>query len=455
MLEKIKAAIEQYNMLQCGETVCCALSGGADSVALLLALLELSPPLGVKVTAVHINHMLRGTESDRDETFCRSLCGRLGVPLTVFRKDAAAFSHSLGASVETGAREMRYGIFSQISADRIATAHNLNDNAETVLFRMARGTGLRGLTGIPPVRGKIIRPLLFCTRVEIEAFLAEKGQDFVTDSTNLSDGYSRNRIRHRIMPEMTSVHEAFPKCITAMTVSLAEDEDFLSKEAERQKNCDLRELHPAVGKRIIINLLRSHKLKTSAEKVSEIWRTALGTEAKGAVKISLDGGYYAVCRKGRVRIVPEKTRCEHPPEAIIIDGEGEYPFFGDKTVIITKETDENMNAEDIVNKKLTFQYADYDKILNGAILRNRLRSDRIKPAGSAHTREIRKLLQEKLSPEDREVSAVIADEKGVVWAEHIGFDERVRVSAETKNFLKVKILIKKRNKITPRKDTNI
>lgn len=440
MLEKIKSVIQKFNMLQEGETVCCALSGGADSVALLLALLELSPTLCVKVTAVHINHMLRGAESDRDEAFCRDLCERLNVPLTVFRKDAAAFSHSLGVSVETGAREMRYGIFSQLPADRIATAHNLNDNAETVLFRMARGTGLKGLTGIPPVRGKIIRPLLFCTREEIEAFLAEKNQDFVTDSTNLSDDYSRNRIRHRIMPEMEAVHKAFPSCTAAMTVSLAEDDDFLSKEAEQQKNADLRELHPAVGKRVIINLLKSHKLKTNAEKISEIWRTALEAEAKGAVKISLDGGYYAVCRKGRVGIVPERKRPERPDEAVIISGEGEYPFFGDKMVIITKETDENMNAEDIINKKLTFRYADYDKILNGVLLRNRLRSDRIKPIGSVHTRELRKLFQERLPPEEREISAVIADEKGVVWAEHIGFDDRVKISADTKNFLKIEIL---------------
>lgn len=437
MLEKIRATAEKYNMLKEGETVCCALSGGADSVALLLALSELSPSLGVKVSAVHINHMLRGAESDRDEAFCRGLCERLGVPLTVFRKDAAAFSHSLGLSVETGAREMRYGFFSQLPADRIATAHNLNDNAETVLFRMARGTGLKGLTGIPPVRGKIIRPLLFCTRDEIEAFLAERGQDFVTDSTNLSDGYSRNRIRHNIMPEMEAVHGAFPKCAAAMTVSLAEDEDFLSREAARQKNADLRELHPAVGKRVIINLLKSHKLKTSAEKVSEILRTAI--EAKNAVKVSLDGGYYAVCRKGRVNIVPERKQSERPAEAVIINGEGEYPFFGDKTVIITKETDENVNAEDIINKKLTFRYADYDRILNGVLLRNRLRSDRIKPIGSAHTRELRKLLQEKLPPEEREISAVIADEKGVVWAEHIGFDDRVKISADTKNFLKIEV----------------
>lgn len=435
MLEKVKALISEYNMLQCGEVVCCALSGGADSVALLLALKTLSADLGITVTAVHINHLLRGEESDRDENFCRELCKKLDIPLTVFRKDAAAFSHSLGASVETGAREMRYEIFSQISADKIATAHNLNDNAETILFRMARGTGLRGLTGIPPVRGKIIRPLLSCTRDEIEAYLNDVGQDFVTDSTNFSDDYTRNRIRHKIMPEMASVHEAFPKCVTAMTVSLAEDEDFLTKEAIRQKNNDLRELHPAVGKRVIINLLKSHKLKTNAEKISEIWKIALN----GSGKISLDKNFCAVCRNGRVKIIPSEKPAEGLPVPTVIKGEGKYRFFGDKFVTITKETCENVNTEDIVNKKSTFQYADYDKILNGILLRNRLRGDRIKPVGSAHTRELRKLLQEKLPPEERKFSAVIADEKGVVWSELVGIDDRVKTDAETKNFLKIEI----------------
>lgn len=446
MLEKVKALISEYNMLQCGETVCCALSGGADSVALLLTLKFLSADFGITVTAVHINHLLRGAESDRDETFCRELCKKLDIPLTVFRKDAAAFSHSLGASVETGAREMRYEIFSQISADKIATAHNLNDNAETVLFRMARGTGLRGLTGIPPVRGKIIRPLLSCTRDEIEAYLHDVGQDFVTDSTNLSDSYARNRIRHRIMPEMTSVHEAFPKCVTAMTVSLAEDEDFLTKEAVRQKDNDLRELHPAVGKRVIINLLKSHKLKTSTEKISEIWQTVL----KGSGKISLDKNFCAVCRNGRVKIISCERSAEALPVPTVIKREGKYRFFGDKFVTIKKETRENVNTKDILNKKLTFQYADYDKILNGILLRNRLRGDRIKPVGSAHTRELRKLLQEKLPPEEREFSAVIADEKGVVWSELAGVDDRVKVNAETKNFLKIEIGV-----FPERKDKNI
>ena len=261
MISTVKLTIQKHNMLLAGDSVCVALSGGADSVALLLALYELSAELDFSLSAVHVNHLLRGDESYRDENFCRDLCSRLDVPLQIFREDAAAFSHSLGVSVETGARELRYKIFDSLDCDRIATAHNLNDNAETLIFRFARGTGLHGLSGIPAVRGKIIRPLIECSRDEIEAFLTEKGQAFVTDSTNLSDNYARNKIRHRIIPEMSAVHGSFPACVTRMVQSFAEDEDFLTAEAEKCEKESLFTLHPAIRKRVIINQLKTHNLK--------------------------------------------------------------------------------------------------------------------------------------------------------------------------------------------------
>ncbi|MCH5350216.1 MAG: tRNA lysidine(34) synthetase TilS [Oscillospiraceae bacterium] len=432
MLNKVKSAIERSDMIKKGETVCCALSGGADSVALLIALQELSTELGTTVSAVHINHMLRGEESDRDEEFCRELCKKRDVPLTVIRKNAAAFSHSMGLSVETGAREMRYQIFSELSADKIATAHNLNDNAETLIFRLARGTGLRGLTGIPPVRGNIIRPLLQCSREEIEVFLAAREQSFVTDSTNLTDNYTRNRIRHKIMPEMNAIHGAFPECVTALTASFAEDEDFISSEAEKCKNKDLRTIHPALRKRAVISCLKDHKLEVTASRVSEIEAALLGDGGK----ISVGGGLTAYIRNGKITIHKEKTEAI---DSVKILREGEYPFSSDRIVIISKVNCEKMNSSDIVNKKLTTDVLDYDKINGGVVLRNRLRGDRIKPAGAAHTRELRKLLQERLPYGERRICAVLADSDGVIWAEHIGAAERVVPDSSTGRIMKINI----------------
>lgn len=435
MQEKVKAAIAKYNMLSAGDRVCTALSGGADSVALLLVLHGLSAELGITLCAVHINHMLRDEESDRDENFCRCLCKRLDIPLTVYREDAAAFSRALGVSVETGARELRYKLFDTVNVDRIATAHNLNDNAETVLFRLARGTGLKGLTGIPPVRGRVIRPLIECTREEIEAYLAAKGQDFVTDSTNLSDDYTRNRIRHRIMPEMAQVHSAFPRCITETTISLAEDEDYLQEQARVSENGDLRQLHPAVRKRVIINLLKDNGIEVSAAAVSAVD----GILLSGGGKVGLGRDTFAISRDGRLKITAAEN--DELPEIMPqnITKCGKYHFYGDKFVIISKLNGEIVNANGNVNKKLTTMYADYDKIQGVAVLRNRRRSDKLKPAGQAHTRELRKLLQERLPPGERAVSAVIEDESGIVWAEHAGFADRVKADENTENYLVIEI----------------
>ena len=430
MLKKIKSAIEKYAMIKNGETVCCALSGGADSVALLIGLSELTGEMGFTLTAVHINHLLRGEESFRDENFCRNLCEKMDVPLTVFQRDAAAFSHSLGMSVETGAREMRYEIFAELPADKICTAHNLDDNAETLIFRMARGTGLKGLTGIPPVRGKIIRPLLFCTRKEIERFLAERGQDFVTDSTNLTDDYARNKIRHRIIPAMSEICGGFPNNVENLTVSLSEDEDFLTSTALNHKNDDLRTLHPAVRKRVIILHLKEHGIAVSNQQVEAVENII------GGGKITF-GNVVLQVRDGRLYFTEKEAKEEIPSQNI--ENEGEYAFSSDKIVIISKAKSEKMNKAQIINKNSTTDLLDYDKIKGSIVLRNRLRADKIKTVGGKHTKELRKLLQEKLPIWEREKSAVVADELGVVWSEHFGIADRVKPDDNSENLLKIEI----------------
>ena len=194
MLDTVKRTISDYMMLETGENVLVALSGGADSAALLLSLRE----LGYSVRAFHLNHCLRGAESDRDEAFCRRLCEKLGVELTVERVDIAAAAGD--SAVEETARRIRYARLEHAAhGAKIAVAHNADDNLETMLFHLVRGTGAKGLTGIPPVRGRIIRPLIEVERREIEAFLRERGQDFVTDSTNADTVYTRNRLRQEVV----------------------------------------------------------------------------------------------------------------------------------------------------------------------------------------------------------------------------------------------------------------
>ena len=236
--EKVLSALADYGMLDGEKRVCTALSGGADSVSLLTALCSVKEELGIEeVCACHLNHGLRGEDSDSDERFCRELCGRLGVPLYAGKIDVSALVQK-HESVEEAARKARYVFFEEalehFGGGVLATAHNANDNAETVLLNLARGTGLKGLCGIPPVRrfGKngerrVIRPLIYCTRGEIEDWLRSIGQDYVTDKTNLSEDYTRNKIRRRVLPELAEINPSIVGVIGRMTRNLRTDSEFL------------------------------------------------------------------------------------------------------------------------------------------------------------------------------------------------------------------------------------
>ena len=240
--DKIRSAISDHNMLEeSGGRVLTALSGGADSVSLLIALNELRGELGVELFACHLNHGLRGEDSDRDERFCGELCERNGVPF-YSKKIIVSELVQKHESIEEAARRERYAFFEdalkRFGADVLATAHNANDNAETVLLNLTRGTGLKGLCGIPPVRAlgsggfRVIRPLIYCERAEIEDFLNGRGQSCVTDMTNFSEDYTRNKIRRRVLPELSGINPSIVSIIGRMTKNLRADSDYLDDLAE-------------------------------------------------------------------------------------------------------------------------------------------------------------------------------------------------------------------------------
>ncbi|MBD9243875.1 MAG: tRNA lysidine(34) synthetase TilS, partial [Clostridiales bacterium] len=212
-----------------GARVLCAVSGGVDSMYLLYRMTELAAQRGFTVGCAHFNHGLRGAESDRDEAFVRTQCAHLGVPFYAGRGDVASVR---GMGTEGAARQLRYAFLTDCAAahgyDWIATAHTADDNAETLLLNLARGCGLRGLTGIPPQRGKLLRPMLDTTRAEAEAYLAAHGIAHVEDSTNASDAYARNRVRHHAVPALESVNAAFMQHAADTAALLREDERFLS-----------------------------------------------------------------------------------------------------------------------------------------------------------------------------------------------------------------------------------
>ena len=435
VLENIRLAAERFNMFGKADTIVCALSGGADSVCLTLALKELSSEYGFKLKAIHVNHLLRGAESDRDEQFCRDLCEREDIPLTVFRADAAVFSKEHKMSLESGARKLRYNFFDEVCGEnaKIATAHTLSDSAETVIFNLSRGTGLKGLCGIPPVRDKMIRPLIYCKREEILSYLSERGQGFVTDSTNLSDDYSRNKIRHNVIPVLEELNSGFLESIKRLTESLSEDERFLSELAAEHYDDDLRNVDASVRRRVIRSKLREAGIEPSGEKILSAEECAL----KGNGKTVLSGELYAVAKNGRIQteIIPRERLVFPETKAII----GENPFLCDKTVIISVNNGEN-NADGVrVNDLLTKFALDCDKIQGELFLRNRRDGDSFIRAGRSFTSSLKKLMNENVPVGKRDKIAILADDKGIIWAEGFGIAERVKPDAFTKSYMNINV----------------
>lgn len=227
MWSKVERYIEKHKLLNPNELYIVALSGGADSVALLLLLKN----AGFNVHAAHCNFRLRGAESDRDEVFCVELCHRLGVELHRVHFDTREYAELHKVSIEMSARELRYKWFEQLREDigaaGICVAHHRDDSVETVILNMVRGTGVHGLVGIRPRNGYILRPLLCVSRDEIEGFLTSCGQKYITDSTNLEDEATRNKVRHHIIPELQQLNGKALENIQRMTERMAAVEELL------------------------------------------------------------------------------------------------------------------------------------------------------------------------------------------------------------------------------------
>lgn len=231
MTDKIAAWMQAQQMTRPGETVVCAVSGGADSVCMLHVLVSLRERLGITVEAAHFNHHLRGAESARDEAFVKELCKQLGVPLYISGGDVRARMAQTHESLEEAARQLRYAFFDTLGG-KIATAHTQDDNLETILLNLVRGTGLRGLCGVPPVRGRLIRPMLPVSRAEVEEYLTQNSLAHVTDSTNFDPDARRNRIRQRVVPLLRAENPSVGASALRMSTLLREDEAFLQQLAD-------------------------------------------------------------------------------------------------------------------------------------------------------------------------------------------------------------------------------
>ncbi len=241
MTDRVRALSEQFHMLPSGAVVLCAVSGGADSMCLLHLLYTLSAQMGFSLQCAHFNHNLRGAESDRDEAFVRAWCREQGIPFLGGNADVSAESQRTGQGIEETARRLRYAFLEkaakEIGAERIATAHTADDNAETLLLHLTRGAGLQGLGGIPPRRGLIIRPLLNVSRAQVEEYCDKHGLPYVEDSTNADDSYTRNFLRHQVIPLLKQVNPRAAEHMSAAAQKVREDHECLNEMAAEVVVC--------------------------------------------------------------------------------------------------------------------------------------------------------------------------------------------------------------------------
>lgn len=423
-------------MLKSGDKVVVALSGGCDSVALLNVLLELKSELQISVSAAHVNHNLRGAESDSDEAFVKALCEKHGIPLSVFSVDVKAECARTGESVELCARRLRYDCLEKLVKDgcKVATAHTASDSAETVLFNLARGTSIKGVCGIPPVRDAYIRPLIYCSRSDNELYCKERGIEYVTDSTNLEDDCTRNFIRHNIVPLLKQINPSFENAVTRLSGQLTDIDGFLDRQADSLiakaeqdgKYCCktlLAAEYPVLSRSVHIILKRCTQVVLDKLHTDELCSLI----ASGG-KMQLPGGFYAECGE-LLRLYGSEDIVAEPFEVELCEGEIDTPCFKVKIECVCAE-----NAQ-FVNNLFKQHIIDCDKIVGKAIIRNRLEGDKLKLKGRPN-KQLRKLMNElKIPPQLRDSYPVIADDESVICVVGIGVHERVLPDDLTKKMI--------------------
>ena len=435
-LNKVYDTIEQFDMFTKGERLLVCLSGGADSVSLLLCL----KMLGYDICACHVNHQLRGDESERDQKFCEELCEKQGIELTVKRIDVKTYCNEHSVSTEEGARELRYEIFQQLGADKICTAHSLSDCIETTVFNLARGTGLKGLCSIPPKRDNIVRPLINCTREEILAFLERSSQDYVTDSTNLTDEYTRNRIRHNVIPQLERINSSLMKSYANTLSYLRKDMLYLEKCAlQAYDNCisdgiinvsAFYQLDDCISDRVLMMWLLNNDISVSSEKMPLI-----NDLIRNGGKMNIAGDKFLISKNGRASIEQARLLDTADIAPVKIYGDGEYTYGGRKIVFKTVNM-ESIDCEyDNVHNLFANCCMDCDKIKPGLVLHKYNEGDRIHLVNRDTDYSIRKLLKNNLPLEKRAGAVVIYDDDGAVFVEGSGVCERVKITKDTKKVL--------------------
>lgn len=439
MVDKVASTIDQYGMFKGVITVIVALSGGADSMALLFILNSIKNKHDIRIVAAHVNHCLRGEESDTDEKFVVDYCTNNNITIERKKVNVTETARKTREGIEQCGRRVRYEFFNSLSKEAvIATAHTLSDSLETMLFNLARGTTLKGLCGIPPIRDNIVRPLIECTRQEVEEFCEKNNIPYVNDSTNFDDVYTRNHIRLNIVPLLNRINPNFYDAVLRCSKSLLQDEDYLSNLSKalvqdaKIKNGFSADIlvgsHPAVRKRALSYII---KQKTGAPLDNKnIEAVDLLLKKEGALQIH--NGVVVEVKAG-VLFFPLIQKIEAPWCYEL--SEKRYTLFSKsfEIKVVNKKDLENIQ---IIHNNILDNCFDYDKINGKVVIRSRMEGDSIRLKNRNCTKSIKKLFNELSIPiHQRNKVAIIADDSGVLWVEGVGVAQRCEFNEHTENIL--------------------
>jgi tRNA(Ile)-lysidine synthase len=455
-VEKIRRTIEKHRMISRGDRVVVAVSGGPDSVCLLSVLHVLANDLDLTLHVAHLDHRFRGAESAADARFVEGMAKDMGIAATVESRDVPAYCAERGLSAQAGAREVRYAFLRQcakaIGAQRIALGHTANDQAETLLMRLVRGAGMPGLSAVPPVRENIIRPLIGITRTEVLAYLQEQGIDFRTDPSNRKPVYTRNRVRHEMLPVLERFNPNIIETLAAEAALLRDENEAIEamlpeimqkvvrreEEAVRIRREEFSLLLPALQRRV---LRKAIELAAGDGAVDHSWiRTgeALGfaAEAQSGRSMEVPGGLILEREYGDlvIRAREQETAFCVP---LAVPGEAVVPAAGLAigTVLLEELPDPGADGGNYLWQAVF----DYDKISLPLYLRNRRTGDRFCPAGmGGRSKKLQDyFVDEKVPKMGRSAVPLLATDQDVVWIMGMRTDGRFLPGPGTKRFLVV------------------
>ena len=466
LARRVLRGLRRRELLNAGERVAIALSGGSDSVALVWLLQEIASAGHVAIAGlVHLNHGLRGEESNADEAFCRALAARIGWPIDVGQIDAAALARAQSQSVETAGRAARYRFFEaaakRLGADVVMTGHTLDDQAETVLLRLLRGAGTRGLAGVRPRRGPYVRPLLEVRRAELRQYLVDRGESYRDDSSNEDRSIPRNRVRHELMPIITRLAPGGVRALARVATLAREDEDFLQKAAiEAGRSLVLSDeagalpdstlridcrmfavLPPAIGRRVVRELLirAAPGAAFTARHIEAVRELAAADKSRGHLDLP---GLVLERRAGELCILPRvEARATTDPagrrrrlndagsfhRALDVPGAVEMPEAG-VTIAASMQVGEPAAAPGHDKRVAMLQASSLALPL---AVRTRRPGDRFRPLGAPGRRKLQDLLVDRKVPrEAREIVPLVVDATDrIVWVVGVAIAEECRVTS--------------------------